>query len=165
MADSTTEKTVTVDVKKNEKEENPTSLVVSDDDLLRQQLTSLLICSYDTKKKIKRLQHNIASTNADLKKKEMRQKHVEHSLKELYVKIVERRQVERNARQCPICLTYVAHDSKEVAVLRGSFLLLHSQCIEAWIQKNPSLKPESEKIVLSGQRAYMNSTFHRFLQN
>ena len=162
MSEATAEKNVMmVDVKRNEKDENPTSSVVNEDDVIRLQLTSLLICSHDTKKKIKRLQNHIASTKADLKTKEMTHKHVEHSLKELYVKIVERRQVERNARQCPVCLTYVAQDSKEVALVRGSFLLLHSRCIEAWTQKNPS---ESEKILLSGPRAYMNSTFHRFLK-
>ena len=164
MADSTTEKTVTVDVKRNEKEENPTSSVNDNDDILRQQLASLLKCSEDSKKKIKRLEHQMASTKAQLKAAEMTYKHVDHTLKEVYVKIVKRRQAERNVRQCPVCLTYVPQDSKEVAVVRGSFLLLHSRCIEVWMQKNPSLNPESEKIVLSGQSAYMRSTFHHFLQ-
>jgi hypothetical protein len=164
MADSTTEKTVTVYVKSNEKEENPTSSVNDNDDILRQQLASLLKCSEDSNKKIKRLQHHIASTNADLKAKEMTYNHVEHTLKEVYVKIVKRRQAERNVRQCPVCLTYVPQDSKEVAVVKGSFQLLHPRCLQVWMMKNQSLNTESDKIVLSGPSAYMRSTFHRFLQ-
>lgn len=167
MAASTNENTVTINMNRpRNEEENPTCLVHQDDiddDTLRKQLSSLLKLSKDSKLKKKRLQHHIALIKSELKAADITDKHVDRTLHEVYVKILKTRQEERHQRQCPVCLTHVPHDSKEVGVVKESYHLLHPRCLQVWT-KHQSLHCESDNAVVSGPAAYMTSTFHRFLK-